>query len=143
MPKEPTDRAKALQLKYWTAMLNVLINPKNDIKMNNKALCSRAKLDYVTVVKQFGSTEVFHDVRHAALLERRKMYATRLALVDEATFKAAESGQEWAVRLVYAKYENWVQRKEVTGNQGRDLDQGGSKLQEILKLMRDGEKSEK
>ena len=103
-------------------LLEYLGNPDNPfpnrLYMNNEILGFRKSNGYMN--KVFTVAEL--DAIEAEALEiRRRKYKPGLAKADKALFEAAEGGDVAAIKLCYQRFEDWGERKELSGKGGKDL----------------------
>ncbi len=98
-------------------LIDYQVNPDNDF-LNRESL-STLVLGYKqknAIYKYFTPDELC-DIEKEALDIRRTKYAYKLAITDKALFDKAKEGDVAAIRLVYQRFEGWVekQKKELSG----------------------------
>jgi len=78
-------------------------NPDNDVKHDTYFCTSHGiSLDELREL-QHSDEKLARDILHA----RRDRYSTRMNKIDEALFKAAESGDTKAADLLYRRFDGW------------------------------------
>jgi hypothetical protein len=87
-----------------------LCNPDNPPVKNRlkeyMALVGYSKYGYPAFNKMFPRDELI-EIENAALDQRRKQYANRLAMVDDGLFGKAATGNAPEAKLVYQRFEKW------------------------------------
>ena len=103
-------------------LLEYLGNPTNEwptrVFMNDHVLGYVKSAQYI--YKIFTLEEI-HEIEQEALALRRLKYSGGIAKVDKALFRQALAGDTAAIKLCYQRFENWGERKELTGKDGKDL----------------------
>ena len=112
------SRKEANRLK----LLDHLGNPANEwptrVFMNDFVLGYIKSKQYI--YKIF-TLEELQDIEIEALAMRRTKYSGGIAAADRALFKAALDGDVAAIKLCYQRFEDWGERKELTGKDGKDI----------------------
>ena len=94
-------------------LLEYLGNPENDFR--GRAFLSTHILGYKCeqqIHNLFDGDEI-HEIEREALESRRKKYGAQLSRVDNALLKEATAGDVPAIKLVYQRFEDWVEKKAV------------------------------
>ena len=118
----PKTKADSRKLINKAKLLDHLGNPANEwptrVFMNDFVLGYIKSKQYI--YKIF-TLEELHEIEQEALAMRRTKYSGGIAAADRALFKAALDGDVAAIKLCYQRFEDWGERKELTGKGGKDL----------------------
>ena len=103
-------------------LLDYLGNPANEFPtrrfMSEEVLGFAKSTQFI--YKMF-TLEELNEIEQEALAMRRLKYSPGIAKVDRALFKQALAGDTAAIKLCYQRFEDWGERKELTGAGGKDL----------------------
>lgn len=102
-------------------LLEYLGNPENDFcDRTTMAIKVLGYTDQSLIYRYFTGDEL-SEIEKEALAIRRKKYSPEIAKVDKAMLKEAKAGNDKAAKLCYQRFEDWGERKEMSGPGGQPV----------------------
>jgi len=102
-------------------ILRYLGNPNNEFV--DRVTLAKQVLGFArhsTLYVHFTPDELY-ELEREALAMRRKRYTPALARIDKAMINEGTGGNDKAAKLCYQRFENWGERKEMSGPDGKPV----------------------
>ena len=102
-------------------LLEYLGNPENDFV--NRVTQATVVLGFANVTQLYNTftPDELSEIEAEALAIRRKKYSPHIASIDRAMIREANNGNDRAAKLCYQRFEDWGERKEMSGPGGKPV----------------------
>lgn len=99
--------------RHTVTILEYLGDPDNDWPTRSYLATEVCKYKRVKQLYAVFTVDELNELEKQALEFRRKKYAGSLAEVDQGLMKAAQEGNPAAAKLVYQRFEGWVESAKI------------------------------